>query len=192
MGNVLYKYRSVENFKNFVDIILKNRLYAAQYKSLNDPMEGQYYYHDGELDKNIRDKIYGEKQRLRLCSLSQTKNNELMWSHYSNGHKGVAIGVVIDDSDATIRQIEYNDNLSLVRNQDYNGQTAIDILSHKLGVWNYEKEVRVFVEGKQYINVKVKEIITGRAMKDEDFEFIEEFIKKVNSKIKIIKADTFM
>ncbi len=48
MNELLYKYRSLDNFKNFVDIILKNRLYAARYKDLNDPMEGQYYYRHGE------------------------------------------------------------------------------------------------------------------------------------------------
>ena len=84
MTNILYKYRSLDNFKNFIDIILKNRLYAAKYKDLNDPMEGQYYYRTGELDRNIRDRLAEEKGELRLCSLSRVNNNELMWSHYTN------------------------------------------------------------------------------------------------------------
>ena len=44
MTEISYKYRSVDNFRNFVDIILNNRLYAASYQDLNDPMEGHYYY----------------------------------------------------------------------------------------------------------------------------------------------------
>mgnify|MGYP001801434879 FL=1 len=57
-NQLLYKYRSLENFKNFVDIILKNRLYAATYKDLNDPMEGKYYYKEGRLDR------YGRKKEV--------------------------------------------------------------------------------------------------------------------------------
>ena len=47
MTNVLYKYRSLEDFKKLVDILINKRLYASHYKDLNDPMEGQYYYNDG-------------------------------------------------------------------------------------------------------------------------------------------------
>lgn len=63
-SNTLYKYRSLDNFKFFIDIILNNRLYAAKYKDLNDPMEGQYYYQNGELNKTIRDRIRKEKGTL--------------------------------------------------------------------------------------------------------------------------------
>ena len=92
MTNILYKYRSLDNFKYFVDIILKNRLYAAKYRDLNDPMEGHYYYRRGELDRNLRDRLTEEKGILRICSLSRTNNNELMWSQYTNGQRVVAIG----------------------------------------------------------------------------------------------------
>ena len=40
MTGVLYKYRGIQNFRFLVDIILKNRLYAAKYSDLNDPMGG--------------------------------------------------------------------------------------------------------------------------------------------------------
>ena len=51
--DLLFKYRGVQNFKFFIDIILRNRLYASQYVDLNDPMEGQYYYNRGELDRSV-------------------------------------------------------------------------------------------------------------------------------------------
>lgn len=121
MNEIFYKYRSLDNFKNFVDIILKNRLYAAKYKDMNDPMEGQYYYRTGELNRDIRNKLLEEKGELRLCSLSQVKNNQLMWSHYTNGHRGVAVGLRITDTNCTIRPIQYN-GLASIRNQDFNDQ----------------------------------------------------------------------
>lgn len=191
MTNILYKYRSLDNFKNFIDIILKNRLYAAKYKDLNDPMEGQYYYRTGELDKSIRNKLAEEKGELRLCSLSRVNNNELMWSHYTNGQRGVAIGLKIDDNQYTVKPIQYN-GLASIRNQNFDNQTAIEILSHKLEVWNYEQEERVFIRDKHFIDVQLVEIITGRAMSNSDFGLVRELVDKISPLIQIIKAETIM
>lgn len=191
MTNILYKYKSLQNFKFFVDIILKKRIYASKYKDLNDPMEGQYYYREGELKREIKEKILSKKNEYRICSLSRINNNELMWSHYADGQRGVAVGVKIDDAKYTVRQVHYN-GLSFIREQNYNQHTAIDILSHKLEVWSYEQEERVFVTGKNYIEVNVIEIITGRAMSNQDYSFLREFIEKIDPNIKIIKAETLM
>ncbi len=191
MTDILYKYRSLDNFRNFVDIIIKNRLYAAKYMDLNDPMEVQYYYQTGELNRDIRNKLLEEKGELRLCSLSKVKNNQLMWSHYTNGQRGVAIGLRIDETVYTIKPIQYN-GLASIRNQDFNAQTAIEILSHKLEVWNYETEVRVFVSDKHFIDIKIEEIITGIAMSNADYGFVKELVEKINPSIRIIKAETFM
>lgn len=188
---ILYKYRSLENYKNFIDIIMKNRLYASKYKDLNDPMEGQYYYRKGELDQSMRDKLSDEKGELRICSLSRVRNNELMWSHYANGQRGVAIGLRIIDSDYEIRPIQYN-GLASIREQNFNEQTAIEILSHKLEVWNYEEEERVFIRDRHYVDVKIENIIIGRAMSNPEYSLIRDLINKINPEIEIIKAEKIM
>ena len=71
-------------------------------------MEGQYLYRNGELNIDIRNQLSEEKNNLRLCSLSRVNNNELMWSHYANGQRGVAIGVEINRLEYNIRQVQYN------------------------------------------------------------------------------------
>ena len=191
MDNLLYKYRSLDNFKNFVDILLKNRLYAARYKDLNDPMEGQYYYQSGTLSQSVRNKILQEKGELRICSLSRVNNNELMWTHYTNGQRGVAIGVEIDRNKYSVRPIQYN-GIASIRQQDFSDQTAMEILGHKLEVWSYEQEERVFIHDKHFIDVKVKTIITGSAMSPQDFGFIRDLINHINPNIEIIKAENIM
>lgn len=185
MNGILYKYKSLANFRHFADIILKQRLYTSKYKDLNDPMEGQYYYRTGELNENIRSKLLQEKGEIRLCSLSRVRNNQLMWSHYANGHRGVAIGVNIIDSNCTIRPIEYN-GLSLIKNQDFNDKTAFEILSHKLEVWNYEEEVRAFIKNKHYIDVQVKAVITGISMSNSNYGFVRDLVKIINPEIEVI------
>ncbi|WP_299313601.1 DUF2971 domain-containing protein [uncultured Aquimarina sp.] len=188
MTEILYKYRGLDNFKNFVDIILKNRLYAAEYKHLNDPMEGQYYYQRGELNRTIRDKIKDEKGTLRILSLSRVNNNQLMWSHYADGHKGIAVGVKIDNLKYDLQPIQYG-GIATIRNSDYNSQTAREILSHKLEVWNYEEEERVFQRNNIFIEVKIEEIILGQRVSNQNNGLIRELLEKINPEIRILRAE---
>jgi hypothetical protein len=43
MSDLLYKYRSIANLRFFKDIVINRRLYAAPFRTLNDPMEGLLY-----------------------------------------------------------------------------------------------------------------------------------------------------
>lgn len=182
---ILYKYRGIKNFRFFVDIILKSRLYAAPYFDMNDPMEGCYLYPEGSsgFDEDIQRLIKGEKDKIRICSLSENPENELMWSHYAEGHKGIAIGVEVDDSKYHVAPIIY-DGLHQLGMHNMHQNTAIEILSHKLDVWNYEKEVRVFLTGrKTTIDVEVKEIVFGRSTSTQDKGFIKDLVSNINSNI---------
>lgn len=183
MTEILYKYRTTENFKNFVDIILNNRLYAAKYDTLNDPMEGHYLYQDGVLDKSILELIYSQKQQYKLCALSKSSDNFLLWSHYANGHRGVAFGVRIDESKYTVKEIEYLANLTLIDNFD--AMTTKNILSKKLDFWSYEEEVRVFTDSGNYIDIVVEELIIGKQMSDQEYGFIRKLVDKINPQINV-------
>lgn len=191
MDELLYKYRGIQNFRFFVDILMKNRIFAAKYKDLNDPMEGQYYYNKGELNKEMLRKLATDKGVLRLCSLSKTKDNELMWSHYAEGHRGVAIGLIVDKKRYDVRPINYN-GLAYLNGVQVEQDAPREILSHKLNVWSYEEEERVFVSDINYVDVQVKEVITGRAMSNQDYGFIRDLLDKIDPSINLIKASTFM
>ncbi|QNI04779.1 DUF2971 domain-containing protein [Halomonas sp. SH5A2] len=191
MLRLLYKYRGIRDFRFFTDIILKSRLYAAPYFDLNDPMEGKYLYSQGggSLDEDMRRLLKGEKEKLRICALSRDPNNELMWSHYSEGHRGVVVGVEIDHREYEVRPIEY-DGLHRVGLNNFHNGAAIDVLSHKLDVWKYEAEERVFTRGKQFVDVKVCSIICGSRMSTQDKGFITELVGKINPDIEVINART--
>lgn len=187
---LLYKYRGIQGFRFFTDIVLKKRLYAAPYFDLNDPMEGRYLYSQsgGAIDEDMRRLLKGEKEKVRICSLSRDPNNELMWSHYAEGHKGVAVGVEVNRKKYEVKPIQYN-GLHQLGLHNFHGNSAIDVLSHKLDVWQYEKEERVFVrDNRQYVNVKVKEVICGSRMSNQDKGFITDLIEKLDPSIEIINA----
>jgi hypothetical protein len=180
---VLYKYRGIDNWQFFVDILFNNRLYAAKYKDMNDPMEGKYYYHSGKLDEKIREKLSEGKEKLKICSLSETNDNFLMWSHYANGHRGIAIGVeIINKYD--ICKIEYDDEKVSIDKNNYSECSAKEILSHKSKLWQYEEEWRVF-SSNEYVDVKIVKIIIGNRMEDKDKAYIKKLVKAMNSEIAI-------
>lgn len=154
-------------------------------------MEGQYYYNQGELNNSIRDKIRNQKRELRICSLSKNRNNELMWSHYADGQTGVAIGVRVIGSQDSIKSLQY-DGIAFLENNNYHNDTATEILCHKLEVWSYEEEKRVFTENTQFVDVEIKEIVTGRRMSTRDISLITELIEKINPEINIIRANDIM
>lgn len=185
MTDIIYKYRTTDNFKNFVDIILNNRLYAAKYDTLNDPMEGHYLYSEGVLDRTILDLIYSQKQQLKLCALSKSPDNFLLWSHYADGHRGVAFGVRIDDVKYPVKEIEYLSDLAVI--ERYDEMTTKNILSKKLNFWSYEEEVRAFCETGNFIEVNIESLIIGKQMSDQEYGFIRKLIEKVNPKIVITR-----
>lgn len=184
----LYKYRSLENFKHFVDIILFNRIYAAPYFELNDPMEGIYFYNENSVNKAMVRKIKGEKERLGICSFSRTSLSALMWSHYANAHKGVVIELEVNPKN-TIHPIKY-EGPSYVEHAMSHGshQTAINILTHKSESWIYEEESRVFVKKEKFLGVNITKVILGSRISQEDKKIVKNLIEKINSGIIVAES----
>ncbi len=183
---MLYKYRSIRDFKYFVDIILKRRLYTSPYFDLNDPMEGQYLYNQGELSKELVRAIKGEKEKFRICSLSKEPEHPLMWAHYADGHHGVVIGVTVNHEKYDVRPVIYSDALPSINTSNYiSMQTAKDILCHKVSVWEYDKEERVFIDRGMYVKVNIKEIRLGSKMKQDDQDLLRELIERVSPNISV-------
>ncbi len=138
---VLYKYRSLQNFERFVDILINRRLYAAPFLNLNDPMEGRYVFTDGTRSKTLIRRIRSE-DNLRIVSLSRTWNSTLMWSHYADSHRGVVVGVKLSDPRHEAIPVQYVSELSRPSG-DNHAERAVAILGQKHEFWKYEKEYRV-------------------------------------------------
>jgi hypothetical protein len=182
---MLYKYKSLGSFDNFVDIILNERIYAAPYFELNDPMEGLYRYAQGTINKQLIEKIKGKKEKIRICSLSRNCNSTLMWSHYADGHKGVAIGVKVHSCEE-VGKVRY-EGMSFVQNAARIGsdKTAKNILTCKLDSWVYEEEERVFVTTGKYAKVMVSEVVLGSRISDKHKSLVRKLVKSINRSISV-------
>lgn len=116
-----YKYRSLKDFERFVDIIVKNRLYGALYKELNDPMEGKFSKKN--LSKDDLEKIYGRLKNTRICSLLTKQDQQdfpddfLMWSHYADSHKGYCVELQVtgrNNSEWDLLEVQYSETLPIL------------------------------------------------------------------------------
>lgn len=162
-----YKFRSPSQLKFALDIILEKRLYCSDWEKLNDPMEGIFRYSYRSDQRSVYDEfvriLHREKKRLLVCSLSKTFNSHLLWAHYAEGFRGLAIEVDLPEDPDRIRSVEY-DCVPINVSFGSNSPTAEQILSKKYIEWKYEGEVRILWRKEWYCNFTVKRVIAGKRM----------------------------
>lgn len=182
----LYKYRSISNFRYFVDILLKKRLYGAKYNDLNDPFEGILLVRSEQMSSSLQEHkrdLQQQRKNYRVCSLSKVHDNNLMWAHYADGHKGCCIELSVEEDPKWSRlDVEYGDKAL-----DIDEDTTIEqVLSHKLSPWSYEEEVRFISDSEsQFLKVRINKIYLGCKMSGFDRTFVSELIQKIDSSIKV-------
>lgn len=187
----LYKYRSLQDLKRFLDIIVNKRLYGARYLSLNDPMEGQFEFDlNDSFTQPALQQLFDERAKTIICSLSRKcnskgiPNNGILWSMYADEHKGCCIEVEVDDPDWIKRDVFYSSLPPIVDNPNIQ---VVDILSIKFNQWAYEDEVRYINTDPKtpYLNVKIKAVYLGIRMSKEDVEFYTSLIHSIDKEIEV-------
>jgi hypothetical protein len=104
-----------------------------------------------------------------ILSLTSTKNNILLWSHYANGHKGSVVGfdskkllVAIGDLrlQSFIKEIYYTEyypeikfeyNLMQENDESLLFKAIVQSLTTKSEFWCYEDEVRILTFAKNNV-----------------------------------------
>lgn len=182
---MLYKYRALSNLQFALDIFVNERLHAAAFKSLNDPMEGSYTYEPGALTPEQREAVLGQKNSYRLLALSETSNNILMWSYYGERHSGMVVGVEVVDPQAETIPIDYVHNLDIELEHD---DVAKRILSKKYDLWCHEREHRVFVRT-PFVKVDVHELIFGVGTKPEVKKLVTSIALKFHPNLRVTQLN---
>ena len=160
-GDLLYKYRGLDPMGFLIDIIRNKMLFAASYTKMNDPMEGMYRY-SFDVPEHIRQMIKYEKLEYHICALSKRKDSTLMWSHYSDSHRGIVLGVRPRFTGNSFEEIavEYIDDLKLIEASSHPRENAKKVLSKKLKPWSYEEEIRVLTR-KNFVPIEIEEVLIG-------------------------------
>jgi hypothetical protein len=184
---LLFKYRTLSSLEFFLDIVVRKRLHTSTYKDLNDPMEGAFRYPEDEYLKPFIADLLVQRERFRICALSETYNNTLMWAYYGEAHTGAAIGVEIDTDapDVTLERVEYTETLVFepFAGSEVDPET-IKILSKKLPAWKHEKEVRVFSVN-EFVPVAIKSIYFGYQINERRVALITDLMKIIGPAVTI-------
>lgn len=186
---MFYKFRSLDNFQFVTDIVVNQRLYAATLDTMNDPMEG-FYTHDPDIPQESLDALQQHQKSLKFSSLSKYNYNPLMWAHYADGYRGIAIGVEAKNEDW--REVSYEKHSHLLANKPTTLERAKKVLTYKAGFWRYEDEIRIFAKSGNYVPVKVKEIIFGERTDRTLKALLKKIIRAVNPKVKLTDWDEEM
>ena len=168
-----YKYRSLKNSEFFLDILLNNRLYAATYLDLNDPMEGHYLYAAGTLNEEMYAELQNQRMKTKICSLTKNGDNLLMWSHYADGGRGVLLG--LDVAGDPVEDVIYRERFPVFF-QDC--RTGSELFKYKISAWSYEEEARVFTES-SYVRIRLREIRLGPKMSRSERSLYTKLIAKL-------------
>jgi len=157
-GLKLYKYVGLRGrFEHVLDILANERLYCADYRELKDPVEGVYRYNEFvhkvaglgtfvfPAEVSSLNSLLGKGERPpRVCSLSASSAHFLLWAHYADGHRGVAIELELDVPDfGSPARVEYVPTLKEFSRTLLMGATPRQVLLHKTAQWAYEAEYRI-------------------------------------------------
>ncbi len=167
--------------------------------TLNDPFELMPYlrYKDPKKRKryhNIRKEI---SKKYGLLCFSQSWNEPLLWGHYADKHKGIAIGFEILKDE--ILKVDYNPDpirkqFELTNDSKINEKLFLGLAKVKYQEWHYENEYRILVklkdctkiDGHYFIQfedrLKVKEIVLGSKY-DNNKEYVLELAKRLDAKV---------
>ena len=201
-SEILYKFRKIDKFA--VDILVNNRLFLSSWTTLNDPHEAEMLIETPNInihanpkglqrfDKRIiqEDLISDEISHPRICSLSNVWHSNLAWSHYTDGHTGIAIGLVLPDLDDMEKiEIKYDSKLPVIQDYPLRKEDVIEALSHKSEEWKYEEEIRLvtFDDKKHFVeNIQIKEVIFGLRTDKEDMKLVYNILE--NKQVSFFKT----
>ena len=160
-----------------VDNLACNRIKVSTLETLNDPFEFMPYRRYGFKERQPFNKVFRTiSKKWGILCFSQIWKEQLLWAHYANKHKGVALGFEIPES--KLIKVSYNsseirEKFELTNDPKKDEQNFLNLAGKKFQEWSYEKEYRLLVclsdctqeKGLYFIpfgnDLKVKEIILG-------------------------------
>lgn len=167
-------------YKRTKDIFENSRLYMGHYSEMNDPMEALYM--GNNLTKAEIEKVRQGKPNIRMCCLSKSYSDVLLWAHYAEDHKGICIEVEVVDPDC--EEININYEKILYRPQKYSSDIINKILSHKLIPWQNEQEIRylrslhIGSHTIEFLKVRITKVYVGCLLEQSDFNKYKKRIEK--------------
>jgi len=196
---ILGENEIVEIYKRFLEA--NNKLSSFEINSIKDiPSDDINQIHEA-LEKNLKaqqDKML--TQRGCVC-FSEVNDNILLWSHYTDGHKGICLE--FDTSFplfAKVKEVKYSQKFPsmdpikmLFGNKDEISEEWLKPLCTKYECWSYEKEWRIFHEEPNieygYSVEALKSVYFGLSVNHTDLEIVCLTLLGQSKDVKFFKAN---
>ena len=178
---------STEEIDAYIEMLRQN-------ESLTDEqikIKRKKYHNPDELFALTNKSVKESKEILGVTCFSRLFDNILMWSHYSDKHKGVCIKFdLLSDADFFMTPfiVEYSDKYPTYNYLSNREGLAQFLLKTKSIDWEYEKEIRVMKRGHGFYSFQkdsLVEIIFGA--KTNNLEKVE--LKRLVDKFGYNKTD---
>lgn len=181
-----------------LDALERGYIYAASYKSMNDPMEGIYAAteklaeHPNYVD-DIEGSFLDEKLSLGIASFAESWDSQLMWSHYAGGFSGICIRYRFSelrkalDNRCSFTRVTYAERPPPVTTAAAKRiDRAKRVLTCKSLPWLYEREWRLFAPSigpwHYESDRSVSRVLLGANISDEDRAVI---LRRLDGKFRI-------
>ena len=140
---ILYRYTSLN--EHTIDSLFRAEVYMVPASKMNDVFEGAAYGTDSSEQDNMR-AVEELQNAVYLKSFSIAEDDNLMWGHYGDAHKGVCIGYDFSKADEQVKchlyPVQYSDKRFSTQNVENVAQHPFLYL-RKSRDWKYEKEFRL-------------------------------------------------
>ncbi len=136
-----------------------------------------------------------ERRHKRILCFSSAWDNELMWTFYSDHHRGLCL--CFDTRDKFFRDaqpVQYSNSLTALQCRR-DGETSFDIsLSRKSTAWRFQSEWRIVLDGDQpkhvtFPKLSLKSIILGYRFPDAQFTELEQCVRRGGYSLDIVRVE---
>lgn len=146
--NVYYHFLS---YKHAREALENRRIKVGRFNALNDPFEMMPYRRFRTLkERQPYNKVFQKvSKKWGLLCFSPNYVDQLLWAHYADSHKGIALGFEIRSND--FFYVKYSPNkirskIQLSRDPLENERQYLNLAKVKYEEWIYEKEHRILVK----------------------------------------------
>jgi hypothetical protein len=134
--------------------------------------------------------IEKERNVCRIAALSKDPTQFLLWSHYANGHKGVAVEVDIPRSHSHLEKVHYLPywyTPVFSEASQATEYTKRHLFTEKGLEWSYEKEYRIVTENEFFLLSKpVTRILVGPKADAQQIETLKKAVFRKGRKVSIV------
>ena len=198
-GEKIYKYYSYkEDMKEMFAPIKNLTLRYRHPTTFNDPYD---CYIAAKIDGKIQSVRLNQMESVFICSLTDSFNNMLMWTHYASNHEGFVVEYDVSElrklNEMQMEDFSYVCYSDEVLQRNLFSKNAdnevVNAIYHKASCWCYEKEIRSVVyraKKQDYYEIKLNDacisgIILGSYFMTKTKGKIPSFLKewKENNKL---------